>query len=492
MIAAAAFGFIGAMQPSFGDTPAKAPAAEAVNQLWRDSGLSAFERTEALLKAMTKEEKVALAAAVDPKDFASLEHLGIPPLTRVDASCGLRGDTGVTAFPVPLAIAASFDEGLATKIGAAIGEEARGKGWNVILGPTLDIARSPLCGRLTEAFGEDPILSGVFGAKIAAAMQSRYIISMLKHFTVYNQETDRMVLNVLVSERTMRELYNVPFLSAVEAGGADAVMASYPKVNGVFDCENKNILDALRAEPRFRGYIATDDAAGEDLVAQINAGVDSWAFQHGEFPRKAFFDGRISVERLDDATRRVLFATFKNGLFDNPLPSKIATVVTTPEHRQLALQAAEEATVLLKNVGNLLPLAKARSIAVIGPAGMDLVTGVQGSSYVNPGDFTTPVDAIRAAAGEAATVLVAQGSLGDVVLPSVPASALITSQGKPGVQVDLFDNADLSGPPLLTTAGGSIDLPPTDECSGNTSEKAGWICQSNPEGGRAEGGKNQC
>ncbi|WP_269522632.1 glycoside hydrolase family 3 C-terminal domain-containing protein [Coraliomargarita parva] len=424
------------------------PDAGPADQAWRDASKAPEERAELLLAAMSREEKVALVSSTNPEDTDALRYLGIPALTRVDASAGLRGDYNVTAFPVPLALAATFNKELGHEMGAAIGKEARQKAWNVILGPTMDVARSPLNGRITESFGEDPVLNGWMGAKVAEGMESQHTIAQIKHYTVYNQEWDRLVLDIEVSDRALQEVYNLPFHIAINEGGADSVMGSYPRINGTFACENFDLLENfLKANPNFKGYVGTDDDAAKDKIAQVNAGIDSMALIHRPIPMEAFFDGTVSDERIDEATRRMLFATFENGLFDHPLPEQKAEVVTTPEHLTLAKQIAEEGTVLLKNADDFLPLDKNVSVAVIGPTAKDMVTGVQGSTYVRPGDYLTPVDAIRRAVEGSGEVVVAQGTLGDVTLPAVPAEAFKTRLGEPGLKVEYFDNAEWQGLP---------------------------------------------
>ena len=177
-------------------------------QPWRDATQAPDVRAGQLLKAMTTEQKITLVNAVDPAEYAPLAPLGLPPLTRVDASSGLRGDRGVTAFPVPLQLGATFDTALATEYGRAIADEARGKGWNVILGPTVDVARDGLTGRLTESFGEDALVNAEMGTAVAAAMQGEGVIAMAKHYTAYHTERERLTMGVEVSQRALYEVYN--------------------------------------------------------------------------------------------------------------------------------------------------------------------------------------------------------------------------------------------------------------------------------------------
>jgi beta-glucosidase len=445
---------------------AEAAPSDTRTQPWRDASQRPETRVEQLFKAMTFDQKVALVSGVDPADYAPLAPLGIPALTRVDASAGLRGDKGVTAFPVPLALGASFDVGLASQYGQAIAEEARGKGWNVILGPTVDVARDGRSGRLTESFGEEQLVNAEMGAAVAAAMQRQGVIAMAKHYTVYHTERDRLTMDVEVSGRALHEVYNLPFYYMVEKANIASLMGSYPKVNGKFMLENAELLSLIKDRTAFKGYMATDFLGGADGVAQFNAGIDSWSLQPFLRKPEAFRDGRISAARLDSATRRMLWALFSTGTFDKPVTTTPSAVVTTPEHQALALRVAEAGTVLLKNENKVLPLKPEGQIAVIGPAGRDALTGVMWSTFVDPGQFLTPVEAIAAAAGAGAKVVHAQGSIGDFVLPSfgiqespfAPRIALATPDGKPGWQVQYFGSEDWSGAVLRDDAVKEIDI----------------------------------
>lgn len=437
-------------------TPATATTRATPGQPWRGTDRSPSSRADALLKAMTLEEKVALVTAVTDADFTPLAHLGIPVMTRADASDGLRGDTGVTAFPAPNALAATFDTDLAEKYGAAIGAEARRKGWNVLLGPTVDIDRNPRNGRESESYGEDVLVNGRIGAAVTRGFQKNDLIAQVKHFTVYNQEEGRNSLDVRVSERALREVYYPAFEYTIREGGALSIMGSYPKVNGVYACQDPHIISALKNDLGLKGYLGTDYEPSSDPAAIINAGVDSGALEP-DVPKAAFTDGRIPESRTNDAARRILYALFASGAFDNPVPAP-AAVVTTPEHQALARVTGEQATVLLKNTGNLLPLSKKKkTVAVIGPAGTDAMTGVEGSSYVDPGDFTTAVDAITAKAG-AGRVLFSQGTLGDVALPVVPGDVFTTPDGRPGLHAEFFAGENHRGAPLATTTTATVDF----------------------------------
>ncbi|MDC8784675.1 glycoside hydrolase family 3 protein [Roseateles koreensis] len=433
-------------------TPLSAQAPTS-GQAWRDATQRPEVRAAQLLAAMSREQKIALVNAVDPAEYASLAPLGIPALRRVDASSGLRGDVGQTAFPVPLALAATFDAELARSYGMAIADEARGKGWNVILGPTVDVARDGLSGRLSEAYGEDPWVSAVMGSAVAAGMQSRGVLAIGKHFTAYQSERDRQRMNVNVSDRALHEVYNPPFYALIDKARIGGLMGAYPKINGTFALENKAVIEQAKAEAGFKGFMVTDLMGGADAVAQFNAGMDSWSFQPYLRQPDALRDGRIPPARLDDAVERTLWALFSTGLFDRPVLATPAAVVSTPEHQALALRTATQAMVLLKNDGKLLPLSRSGRIAVIGPVGKDVVTGVMWSSYVDPGQFTTPIEAIASAAGRGVKIVQSQGTLGDTTLPNfgvngglfAPPVALTAPDGGPGWGVEYFANDKWAG-----------------------------------------------
>lgn len=432
--------------------PLLAAGTSPLADAWRDASKSPELRAEALLAAMTQDERITLVSAESDADLAPLAHLGLPLLRRVDASCGLRGDAGATALPVPISLASSFDRTLAKSYGELIADEAMLKGWNVILGPTLDIARDPLNGRTAEAFGEDPVLSGEMGAAVVNGMQSRPVLSMAKHYTAYHREDDRLTMDVRLSTRALQEVYNRPFDILLDRTRVGALMGSYPRINGTFACENRELLSLITGDARFHGYFATDYEAGADGVAQFNAGIDSWSLQPNRRDLKAFSDGRIGKARLDEAALRILRPVFALGLFDHPLRARPVAVSSLRAHRSLALRAAVAGSVLLKNEQALLPLSPSTRVAVIGPAGADFITGVQGSSYVRPGSAPSALEAISDHAASADLVCHAQGSAGDLPLeplsPFYPKGhALRDLEGNPGWTLEWFENDSLSGTP---------------------------------------------
>jgi len=400
---------------------------------------------------MTQDEKIALALS----DWEAVAHLGIPPLIYTDGGSGVRDADGITAFPAGIALAAAFDEELAERYGAAIAEEARAKGRNVLLGPAVDIARTPLAGRTAEAFGEDPYLSARVGTAHVRGVQSQGVIAMVKHFIANNFEYQRIgfelpdgrgpAVNVIVSERALQELYYPPFRAAVGEGGAGSVMGSYNRLNGSPACENRDILRTLKEDWDWPGFVAPDFAfAVRDQLAAVNAGLDVGALD-GAGGRTAddFARGRVSAERLDDIVARILFAMEAVGLFDERAQAEAGT----PAQAALAAEVASEATVLLKNRGAVLPLAASETaVAVIGgEIATYVITGSAGVQLPAE-DVVTPLAGIEA---RAANVRWAPGSVGDVRLPVAPLA---------GLQGELWAGSEPVGEPLLTVTEPVLDL----------------------------------
>ena len=413
------------------------------------------ERADALLARMTREHKTALLCC----DFDAVSALGVPPLLFADASAGVRGETGVTAFPVPLAQAATFDPALTEAMGAAIAAETRGKGFNSVLGPTVDLARTWRSGRSAEGMGEDPLLAGALGAAVAAGLSEGHVATTVKHFSAYNQELDRLTVDVVVSRRALHETHHEPFRHVAARVPEASAMTSYPRINGVYAPQNPELIDDLKRILGLKGYVVPDFMSGDDQVAAAEAGMDLAGLgPDGVRISPADLDG-LPDERLDDAARRILVTMFAGGLFDHPLPDTAEEDVSTPAHRELARDLAVHGTVLLANPDGLLPLGPGTGrVAVIGPAGTDAVTGIEGSTWVEPGEWTTPLDAIRERAGDGVEVTHTQGSRGDVPLDPVPAEVLHTPDGAAGLRAEFFAGAEPGGEPITTATTADLDF----------------------------------
>jgi beta-glucosidase len=436
---------------------------------WQDPSQPPLTRADELLAAMSTDQKIDLALG----QFGPLQSLGIPALSSDDGPDGLR-NPGTTAMPSGQALAASFDRALARAYGEVVGSEARGEGFNEWLGPAVDIARTPLAGRQPEAEGEDPFLAGNTAAQVILGARSQHVISTLKHYTAYNQDFGRIgfaaigapAVNDQVSARALQEIYETPFRIAAQQGGVDSVMCSYNQINGVPSCENPTTLGNLKQGDGFNGFVVPDFGfAVRDPVAAANAGVDLAALPGAPSGLSSgdFTSGRISAARLDDMARRILFAMFDSGAFDNPLPPTPATEISTPQHQQVATQVAEAGTVLLKNDHAALPISRhAHSVALIGPTGNDAVFVTGGSAGVPlaPGQAITPAQAITARAAQAGVdVTTVQGSAGDVASPNlVEASVLTPSSGTgPGLLGQYWSNGTFSGAPAVTHVDQHVD-----------------------------------
>ena len=438
-----------------------------LGQPWTATSQPPLTRANELLAAMSTAQKIELVTG----NFApDLQSLGIPALKSDDGPDGLR-NPGTTAMPSGQALAAAFNRTLAHAYGEVVGSEARGEGFNEWLGPAVDIARTPLAGRQPEAEGEDPLLAGNTSAQVILGAQSQHVISTLKHYTAYNQDWGRIgfeavwapAVNVAVSERALQEIYETPFRIAAQRGGVDSVMCSYNQINGVPSCENPTTLGDLKQRDGFHGFVVPDFGfAVRNPTAAALAGVD--LSQLAGAPSQVPDFTQIPSSRLDDMARRILFAMFDSGVFDNPLPATPATEVSTPQHQQVATDVAEAGTVLLKNDRHALPLSRyIHSIALIGPTGNDamFVTGGSAGVPLAPGQAITPAQGISARAAQAGiNVTTVQGSAGDVAASTlVPSSVLTPSSGTgQGVLGQYWNNVDSSGAPALTQVDPTVDV----------------------------------
>ncbi len=427
-----------------------------------------------VLAAMTTAEKLALVAS----GRSGVARLGIPPLRFIDGPNGIgEASTGVTAFPDAETIAASWDRTVASAYGQALGAEAAGKGDTLLAAPTINILRTPLWGREAETLGEDPFLTGSLVAPEIRGIQSRHVIAEVKHYAGNNQEIDRFgqplgtpAVSDQVSERTLQEIYLPGFKAAVQQGHVGSVMCSYNRINAVYSCQNPPTLGMLK---RFglNGFVGPDASlAVRDDVAAVNAGVDN--MQLGSIATatggneltiltNAYDAGKISAARLGDATRRILTAMFEVGLFNHRPSGGAGRDVSTPAHLALATRVAEEATVLLRNRGRVLPLSpRLRSIAVIGhDAGPGTQIEENGSPAVRHGPIISPLSAIRRLVGSRSRIVYAPGTLGVVPLPVIPSSALSPAAGSGhGLRAKYYSGQTPTGSPVATRVDSTVNF----------------------------------
>ena len=355
-----------------------------------------------IIEKMTIEEKAAFLSGKGEWQTRDFERLGIPSIFCSDGPHGIRKQAGAgdhlglnaslpaTCFPTAATIANSWDEELGETLGETLGEEAMAEGVNVLLGPGLNIKRSPLCGRNFEYFSEDPYLAGKMAASYVRGIQSRGVYACPKHFAVNSQELRRMAMNAVIDERTLREIYLTGFEIAVKEGKAKTIMSAYNEVNGVYANENKHLLnDILRDEWGFDGIVITDWGASNDHALGVAAGSNLEMPNPGlDSAREliaAVESGKIKMEDLDARVDELLDAVLtlhanakgKSDEFDKNA------------HHQIARRAASESAVLLKNEGNTLPLKAGTKVAVIGDFAFVPRYQGAGSSLVNPTKIET-------------------------------------------------------------------------------------------------------
>ena len=379
--------------------------------------------TSPLLAELTLEEKASLCLGVDFWHTAPVERLGIPSIMVSDGPHGLRkqpdeadhvgisGSVPATCFPTACALASSWNPQLVRRVGAALGREARVQGVAVVLGPGINIKRSPLCGRNFEYFSEDPLLSGVLGAAMVDGIQQQGVGACLKHYAANNQETDRLRVSAEVDERTLREIYLAGFERGVTQARPWTVMCAYNKVNGTYASEHTWLLTTvLRGEWGFDGLVMSDWGAVGDRVAALAAGLDL------EMPPNlgvsdaavvaAVRTGLLDEQVLDAAVARVLRLVDRATATAEPPP-----VLDADAHHALARAAAAESAVLLKNEGGLLPLRPAAGdrVAVIGEFARTPRYQGAGSSQVNPTRVDVALDELRSAVPDGVEVAFAAG-----------------------------------------------------------------------------------
>ena len=431
--------------------------------------LSPDERTTLLLTQMTVAEKVAMLSEQSGAGLHS-SRLGIPLLTFADGPAGIRIDRSrrdvnegkATAPPTPIALAATWNAEAAQQYGELVGLEAWSSGHNVLFGPGLDIARIPFFGRLFESLGEDPVLTGQMAARYIQGVQRHAVIATAKHYNVNVQEEKRNEVDAQLDERTLQEIYTLPFALAVKDGQVGAVMGAYNKINGRYCCENPHILtEILKQQLGFAGWVISDFEATHSTVEAAQAGLD---VELGIPPAKHFGtsllmavqEGQVDITTIDEKVRRMLSTMFAYNLFDilvqiRPFP--------TEEHGRLAREIASESIVLLKNTDAFLPLAihQLRSVAVIGADADAYITG-GGSGFVQPTYLVSIREGIRRRVGESVHVEYAEGtdpvSAADILpgLPLVPSSVLTSGDAdsqQRGLYAEYWTNTRFEGQPQL-------------------------------------------
>ncbi|MDC7288956.1 glycoside hydrolase family 3 C-terminal domain-containing protein [Blautia schinkii] len=349
-----------------------------------------------LLSKMTLEEKAAILSGKTVWETRDYPRLNIPSIFCADGPHGIRKQAGAgdhlglnaslpaTCFPTAATIANSWDEKLGEEIGVALGEEAMAQDVNIVLGPGLNIKRSPLCGRNFEYFSEDPYHAGKMAAAYVKGIQSQGAYACPKHFAVNSQELRRMAMNSVLDERTLREIYLTGFEIAVKEGNAKSIMTSYNEINGVYANENNHLLqEILRDEWGFDGIVITDWGGSNDHIKGVAAGSNLEMPAPGlDSARQicaAIEDGSLKMEELDSVVDDLLDAILTLTQNAKNKPKSF----DEKAHHELAKKAARESAVLLKNTDHLLPLPPKSRVALIGDFAVEPRYQGAGSSLVN-------------------------------------------------------------------------------------------------------------
>lgn len=457
-----------------------------------------------IIKQMTLEEKCYLFSGKDFWQTRSVERLGVPNMTLSDGPHGIRKQEGAgdqlglngslpaTCYPTAATIANSWDTALGEEIGEHLGTEAASQGVGTLLGPGLNIKRSPFCGRNFEYFSEDPYLAGKMAASYIRGIQKNGVAACPKHFAANSQELRRMASDSVMDERTLREIYLTGFEIAVKEGRARSIMSAYNRINGVYANENEHLLqEILRDEWGFDGFVVSDWGASNDHTEGVRAG------SHLEMPTtggdsdleliEAVKSGRFSQELLDQRVDELLDVILSVTKSIKPLEGKPFDV---EKHHAMAAKASEQSIVLLKNENNILPLKKGAKVAVIGEFAQKARYQGAGSSVVNPTRLDNAMDVVknfdldvagfeagypRSGKGDPAMQAraVELAKKADIVLLYIGLDEISESEGLdrshmrlPQSQIDLIEAVAAVNPSVVAvmSAGSAVEMPWLPKC----------------------------
>src|ERR1022692_1156491 len=358
-------------------------------QLFAQSSDAAHQKAASLVQQMTLEEKIDYIGGTG---FAirAVPRLNLPAFEMSDGPIGVRSNSGFpsTVYAAGIGLAATWNPALAERVGAGIGKDARARGIHFMLGPGVNIYRQPVNGRNFEYFGEDPFLSSSIAVGYVTGMQSQGVSATIKHFLGNNSEFLRHDSDSVIDERTLREIYLPVFEAAVKVGKVGAIMDSYNLTNGEHMTQNRRLnVEVAKEQWHFPGIIMSDWVATYDTAAAVKGGLDL------EMPFGVYYNretilpllkaGTITQADLDDKVRRILETAARFGWLDRAQVDMSLSKYSAPD-QQVALDAARESLVLLKNDGKLLPLDRTtlKTIAVIGPTATQTVTTGGGSGEV--------------------------------------------------------------------------------------------------------------
>lgn len=375
------------------------------------------QRVDKILSRMTLEEKIDMISGAPNMYTHAFQRLGIPRLQMSDGPLGVHDYGRTTAYPAGIALAASWDTEMASRVGEMMGRDARVRGVNVILGPGMDMYRAPMCGRNFEYFGEDPFLASRIAVSEIEGIQSQQVMATAKHFVANDQEYERNKMSADIDERTLREIYLPVFEASVREAHVGAIMDSYNLVNGEHMTQNGTLnTEVVKNEWGFDGIIMSDWGATHDGIAAANGGLDlempSGVFMTRATLLPAIQQAKVSVATIDDKVRRIFRKIVQFVFFDREAPD-LSIPVLNQKGRKIAQEESESSMVLLKNDGNILPLDKRalKTIAVIGPDSYPAVIGGGGSSLVEPFSSVSYLEGVRNYLGSGVKVLYSAGTI---------------------------------------------------------------------------------
>jgi len=408
---------------------------------------SAIEgKAHTMVGKLTLEQKIELIGGVDEMYTHAVPAIGLPRLKMSDASVGVRTWGPTTAYAGGVALAATWNTDFARKLGESLGKDARARGVNFLLGPGVNIARSPVSGRNFEYLSEDPYLNSTLVVPYIQGVQSQGVVATVKHYALNNQEYNRHNVDSEADERTMREMYLPSFEAAVTKGHVDAVMNSYNLINGVHATQNEFLnLKVLKGEWGFQGILMSDWDSTYDSVGAANNGLDlempSPRFMNAKGLLDAVKNGTVKESTIDDKLMRIFRTALRYGFMDRPQFDPADSTYSVAD-RAVALEGALESITLLKNENQLLPLdsTKVKTIAVIGPNAWPAVTGGGGSSEAQAFEPVSTLTGIANLLGPNVHVLYTRG------LPEMDEVFWRTSWDGP-VKVATYPSKDFTGTP---------------------------------------------
>lgn len=466
-----------------------------------------------IISKMTLEEKCYFLSGKDFWTTRTVEHAGVPSITLSDGPHGIRkqegsgdqlglnGSVPATCFPTAATMANSWDPELGEELGRCLGEEAAVQNVSVLLGPGMNMKRSPLCGRNFEYFSEDPYLAGKIAAGYIRGIQSKGVSACPKHFAANNTELRRQASDSVVDERTFREIYLTAFEIAVKEAKPKSIMSAYNMINGVYANENAHLLqEILRDEWGFDGFVVSDWGSCNDYTDGVRAGANlempTTAGDSGNQLVKAIYDGRIAEREVDQRVDELLDVVLATRAACDAVKGSQFDVEA---HHAMAMKASEQSVVLLKNEGNILPLAKGAKVAVIGDFADTPRYQGAGSSVVNPTKLDSTMGVIgnfdlnvvgfekgypRVGKGDPAMVAAAVelAKQADYVLLYLGLDEISESEGLdrshmklPQSQVELLGAVSQANANVIVvmSAGSAVEMPWLDQCKGLVH---GYLC----------------